>query len=165
MALADELQKLQELHQTGALSDDEFAKAKATLLDGGHVTPAPPVRQDFAEMSPAYREHQTRQWAMFLHLSVFAGFVVPVAGLVLPIVLWQVKKAELPGIDPHGKVVVNWVLSAIIYALICIPLFLVIVGIPLLIAVGVLWIVFPIIGAIKASNGELWKYPLSISFF
>jgi uncharacterized Tic20 family protein len=40
-----------------------------------------------------------------------------------------------------------------------------IIGIPLLVAVAVLSIVFPIVAAIKASNGEVWKYPLTIRFF
>ena len=34
MSIADELQKLQQLHESGAISDEEFAKAKARLLDG-----------------------------------------------------------------------------------------------------------------------------------
>jgi uncharacterized Tic20 family protein len=76
-----------------------------------------------------------------------------------------VKKDELPGIDVHGKNVANWILSKIIYAVISLILVLAIIGIPLLIALGVISIIFPIIGAIKANNGEVWKYPLSIPFF
>jgi uncharacterized Tic20 family protein len=165
MTIADELEKLQNLHQTGALSDDEFARAKAALLQDQRVTAGPPFRVELAEVAPAALEQQTRQWAMFLHLSVFAGCVVPFAGLILPVVLWQVKKSELPGIDVHGRIVVNWLLSMFIYALICVPLVFVLIGIVLLLALGVVGIVFPIIGGIKASNGEAWKYPLSISFF
>ncbi len=40
----------------------------------------------------------------------------------------------------------------------------VVIGFFLLLAIGVVAIVFPIIGAMKASNGEVWKYPLTISF-
>src|SRR5439155_16667046 len=153
-----ELQKLQQLHQTGALSDAEFAQAKQNLLN------VPPASTPAAQASPidaeVAQEQQTRQWAMFLHLSLFAGFLVPFAGLVVPIVIWQMKKAELPGIDHHGKIVVNWIISAIIYGAICIPLIFVAVGIFLLIALGIVGIIFPIIGGIKASNGEIWKYPL-----
>ena len=29
---------------------------------------------------------------------------------------------------------------------------------------GLLAVVFPIVGGLKASSGEAWKYPLSISF-
>ena len=32
-SIADEILKLAELHKLGVLSDDEFAKAKASLLD------------------------------------------------------------------------------------------------------------------------------------
>ncbi len=81
---------------------------------------------------------------MLLHFSLLAGFLVPFAGLIAPIVIWQIKKDELPAIDAHGKVVVNWMISAFIYAIAC----------------SILAIV--IIGGIKANEGKLWRYPLSI---
>jgi hypothetical protein len=110
-------------------------------------------------------EQQTRQWAMFLHFSLLAGFMVPLAGLILPIVLWQVKKNDLPGLDVHGKVVANWIISELLYGVGCIVLAFLVVGIFLLLGLMVLGVVFPIIGGIKANNGELWRYPLSIQFF
>jgi uncharacterized protein len=106
-----------------------------------------------------------KQWAMILHLSLLAGFVIPLGGLIAPIIIWQLKKKDLPSIDAHGKVVVNWILSALIYTIISIVLVFVLIGILLLMILGVLAVAFPIIGAIKAGNGELWKYPLSIQFF
>ncbi len=102
---------------------------------------------------------------MFLHLSQLAGFIVPFAGLIVPILIWQMKKADLPEIDQHGKIVVNWIISEVLFSIISVILIFVIVGIPLLMIVGVLAIVFPIIGGIKANSGEVWKYPLSIPFF
>lgn len=113
-------------------------------------------------MTEGAQEQQTRQWAMWLHFSQFAGYLVPLAGLVVPIVIWQVKKSELPGLDAHGKVVVNWIVSAIIYGVIgvlLIPLFF--LGFVVLGVLSILAIVFPIIGGVKASGGEVWKYPLS----
>lgn len=109
-------------------------------------------------------DSETRQWAVFLHLSLLAGFVLPGAGFILPIVLWQIKKAELPGIDAHGKVVVNWLISALIYGIACGMLIFVLLGIPLLGILGLLALIFPIIGAIKANEGIVWSYPLSIRF-
>jgi uncharacterized Tic20 family protein len=41
---------------------------------------------------------------------------------------------------------------------------LVLVGFLTIIAIGILGVVFPIIGAIKANNGEFWEYPLTIKF-
>jgi uncharacterized Tic20 family protein len=107
-------------------------------------------------------EQQTRQWAFFLHLSVLAGLVVPIAGVVVPILIWQLKKAELPGLDVHGINAINWMISELIYAVVCVILVFVIIGGPLLIVLGVLGVVFPIIAAIKANNGEVWQYPLTI---
>jgi uncharacterized Tic20 family protein len=109
-------------------------------------------------------DRETRLWAMLVHFSLWAGFVVPIAGLAAPIIIWQLKKEELPGIDEHGKVVVNWILSAIIYGAVGTVLVFAIVGFPLLAALGLACIIFPIIGGIKANNGELWRYPLSIQF-
>jgi uncharacterized Tic20 family protein len=104
------------------------------------------------------------QWALFLHLSQFAGYIVPFAGWIAPILIWQLKKAEMPSLDAHGKVVMNWILSELIYCAVSFILVFVVVGIPLLIVLLVLGIIFPIIGAIKAGDGIVWKYPLSISF-
>jgi uncharacterized Tic20 family protein len=162
MNISDELQKLQQMHQSGALSDEEFARAKEKLLGGS--TEIQEGRGLFGESAPASLGQQTRQWAFFLHISQLAGFVVPLAGLIAPIVIWQLKKDELPGLDAHGKNVVNWIISEIIYLMVSVLLVFVVIGIPLLIALGVCGIVFPILGAIKANNGEVWKYPLAITF-
>lgn len=105
-----------------------------------------------------------RTWAMFLHLSMLANFIVPIAGIVAPIVIWQIKKDEIPSIDSHGKNAVNWIISAVIYSFIGLVLMLVAIGFFLLLALAVVSVVFPVIAGIKANKGEVWKYPLSISF-
>jgi uncharacterized Tic20 family protein len=159
MALTDELERLRKLHLEGTLSDAEYAKAKASLLDA----PAPaPAR--LAGGGDALTGRDERQWAMFVHLSLLAGLVVPLAGFVLPIVLWQMKKAEMPGLDAHGREVTNWMISSVIYWVVCAALAFVLIGIPLLIVLGVVSIVFPIIGGLKANDGVLWRYPITIRF-
>lgn len=110
------------------------------------------------------KEREARQWAMFVHFSQFAGYVAPLAGFIAPIVLWQMKKDELPDVDTHGRIVVNWMISELIYGLICFVLIFVFIGIPLLFVLAILALLFPIIGGVKANNGEVWKYPLSIPF-
>jgi hypothetical protein len=99
MTLAEELQKLQQLRESGALSEEEFQRAKEKLLmedasGAGASQRAPRTKKDI--------EIETRKWAFFIHLSQFAHFVFPLGGIILPIVLWQMKKDELPGIDTHG---------------------------------------------------------------
>jgi len=109
-------------------------------------------------------DRQTRMWAMFLHLSVFLGYVVPIAGLLVPIIIWQTKKEDLPILDQHGKNLVNWIISFVLYGAVFVLLAFVVIGVPLLMLLGLLAIIFPIVAGIKANNGEVWKYPLSIAF-
>lgn len=106
-----------------------------------------------------------KQWALILHLSQFAGFIVPFAGLLAPILIWQLKKDDIPGLDEHGKNIANWMISAFIYGFVSALLTIVLIGFVGLIAIAIMAVVFPIIGAIKANDGVAWKYPLSIAFF
>ncbi len=107
---------------------------------------------------------EQRQWGLFLHLSQFAVFIVPIIGIVAPIVLWQIKKDEIPVLDAHGKMITNWIISSFIYSIISIVLMFVLIGFLTFFALMVMSVVFPIIGAVKANNGELWEYPLTIKF-
>ncbi len=108
----------------------------------------------------------TRTWAMILHLSTLAGFTaIPLLGLVAPILIWQLKKESMPELDAHGKVVANFLLSMFIYMLVAGLLIFVFIGIPLMFALWLVAIVFPIIGGIKANDGIVWKYPMMIQFF
>ena len=70
------------------------------------------------------------------------------------------KSSCLKPVDTH-----RWIISAAIYAAVCFILVFLFIGVPLLMVLGVLAIAFPIVGGIKANNGEVWKYPLSIQFF
>jgi len=97
---------------------------------------------------------------MLLHLSVLAGFVVPLGGLVAPILIWKLKKSEMPEIDAHGKMVLNFLISMLIYSLVAFLLTFVVIGVFLFFALVAVGVIFPIIGGIKANNGELWQYPL-----
>lgn len=150
MSIVEELERLQQLRDLGTMSEEEFLQAKAKLLN------EPTFDSDI--------ERRTRLWAMCLHLSVFAGYAAPFAGFIAPILIWQLMKEDLPGLDAHGRIVVNWIISSIIYTVVSAILCLVLIGIPMLIAVGIMAVVFPIVGAIKANEGVAWRYPLTISF-
>jgi Uncharacterized protein conserved in bacteria len=114
---------------------------------------------------------EQRQMAMFLHLSQLANVLLFPLGIVAPIIIWQTQKEKMPALDAHGKMVVNFMISMTIYLVIgsiltFILMFLVIgfLLIPVLAVLGLLGIIFPIIGGVKANNGELWEYPLTIKF-
>jgi uncharacterized protein len=178
MSIADELERLQHLYQSGAINSDEYSMAKAkAIYSNNEPTPQRPSDPFFRPpvgINPfADVQKQMRQWAFFLHLSLLAGFLIPIVGFAIPVTIWQMKKDDLSGINDHGKRVANWMFSFCIYlgfvvVMICLLVgttFSVLVGFPMLIALGIVGVLFPIMGAIKANNGELWKYPLSIGFF
>ncbi|MEK9633167.1 MAG: DUF4870 domain-containing protein [Opitutae bacterium] len=56
-----------------------------------------------------------KSFCMLLHLSQLAGMVLPGAGLVLPVVMWATEKDNSPLIDEQGKVVLNWMISSLLY--------------------------------------------------
>ena len=105
-----------------------------------------------------------KQMGMFVHLSQLLGFIIPFGGLVAPILLWQLNKEKMPALDAHGKAVANWMISSVIYFAVSAVLCLVLIGFLGILALVIMGIVFPIIGAVKANNGELWEYPLTIKF-
>lgn len=103
-------------------------------------------------------------YCMLIHLSQLTSIIIPGLGFILPIVMWATNKDKHELIDQHGKVTVNWLISLFIYSIICGILIVVLVGAIGLIILAILNLVFAIIAAIKANNGELWVYPLSIKF-
>ena len=113
----------------------------------------------------ALQTAEEKQMGLFLHLSQLANVILFPIGIIAPILIWQMNKDKMPALDPHGKMVVNWMLSSIIYGIVSFILVFVLIGIIPLIGLIIAGIAFPIIGAIKANNnGELWEYPLTIKF-
>ena len=112
----------------------------------------------------ALQTPEQKQMGMFLHLSQLLNIILPPAGIVVPIILLQIKKDEMPALDAHGKMVVNWLISSLIYFVASLILTIVLIGILGLVAFGIMSLVFPIIGGIKANNGKFWEYPLTIKF-
>ena len=99
---------------------------------------------------------------MFLHFSVLAGWLVPLAGLIVPVIIWQLKKDELPGIVPHAHVVMNWIVTSFVYALICFVLMFIVIGVFGIWALALATLAFSVIGGIKANDGEVWEYPATL---
>jgi uncharacterized Tic20 family protein len=112
-------------------------------------------------VGPAGRETNpdARLWAMLCHLAAFAMLLpaVPGIGIVLgPLIVWLIKKNEFPFVDEQGKEAVNFQLTMLIIAL---ALTITCIGIVLLPILGVVDIVLVIIAAIRANEGEHYRYP------
>ena len=105
------------------------------------------------------------QMLMITHLAQLLTYITGFGGLIVPLILWATQKDNVEGMDAHGKAILNFQLSIIVYCILSIPLILIVgLGILLLILIGILAFVMPIVNAIKASNGELPSYPLSLNF-
>lgn len=108
---------------------------------------------------------EDRQLLVLTHLSQLVTLVTGFGSLIIPLVLWFTQKDRVYQMDTHGKNIVNFQLSIIVYSIICVPLIIFLgLGILGLIVIGIIALVFPVINAIKASNGEAPKYPLSLNF-
>jgi uncharacterized Tic20 family protein len=105
-----------------------------------------------------------RNWAMLCHLSAFAGFFFPFGGIIGPLICWLSKKDESAWVDMNGKEAMNFQMSILLYIVLAIPLFFILIGIPIVVFLGFLKIICIIIASIKASKGERFKYPLAIPF-
>ncbi len=100
---------------------------------------------------------EAKTLAIITHvLALFIGFLGPLIILLV---------GEEKFVKKNAKKALNWQISLLIYGAVSGILALVIVGIFLLIALGIMNTVFVIIAAIKASEEEAWDYPLTIPFF
>ena len=127
------------------------------------------------------REQQIRNWSMLCHFSALASLLIPFGNILGPLLVWQIKKNDLPEIDPHGKESLNFQITILIItiifsfflfstigygALIGSPLTMFSSGIGLGILLSLIklasWVLV-IVAGVKANNGELFRYP-SIRF-
>ena len=99
-----------------------------------------------------------------MHLAQFCAFILPILGWVVPLVMWLTRKED-EQIDQQGRVIFNWILSALIYGFVSFILMFLLIGFPMLLALVVCNIVFIILGALKAKDGVVKNYPLTIRFF
>jgi len=105
-----------------------------------------------------------KMWGMFCHLSAIAGYIIPFGNIIGPLVVWMIKKEESQFVNEHGKSSLNFEISITIYVLISVLLIFVVIGIPILIALGVFQIVVVIIASVRALDGQNYRYPLTMTF-
>ncbi len=106
---------------------------------------------------------QEQNWAMICHLSALAGFVIPFGNILGPLVVWLLKRAEMPLVEQHGKEAINFQITVSIAAVISFLLMFVLIGFVLIAIVGVGALVLTIMAAVKVSNGQYdYRYPWSL---
>jgi uncharacterized Tic20 family protein len=114
---------------------------------------------------------EERLYAAACHLAglpIFVAFAL--ANLLAPLVIWLMKKDTMPFVNEHGKESLNFQITVLIAYLIAlavsIPFMCVYIGFAMLgtlaSAIGILHVLFPIIGGISAFDGKPYRYPVSL---
>lgn len=129
--------------------------------------PRLPNPEPSATPPPASGGITEQQWILFLNVSALAGLVIPSMGHILgPLIIWLIKKPESAAIDAAGRAVLNFQISWTIWMILSVVVAFVgsclVVPIVLPFAVGIAWLVFVIIGSLKASNGEPYTFPMTL---
>ncbi len=122
-----------------------------------HVPPAPTPTPTLDAPSA-----ESRQWGMFAHLSALIGFVIPFGNILGPLIIWQMKKNEMPFVDDQGKEALNFQITVFIAMVVCIILTFVLIGLLLIPIVALAWLVFSIIAGLKANEGVAYRYPVTL---
>ena len=97
-------------------------------------------------------------FAMLCHLL---GIFTCIVG---PLIVWLVKKDSHTFIDKHGKAALNWQISVLIYAFVSSMLVIIFIGVIMLLALGIINLIFCVVAALKARDGLAYSYPLAIKF-
>jgi len=104
-----------------------------------------------------------RTWAMLAHLAALAGIVVWLVGAILgPLAVWIARRDESEFVAEHAREALNFNITVAIGAVMCGLLMLVFIGFILGAALFIAWLVLTLIAAIKASEGQHYRYPVSL---
>ena len=98
---------------------------------------------------------------MIAHLSALAAFVVPFGNMLGPLIVWQMKKEEMPLAGAEALEALNFHITVSIAFVAAIILSVVLIGFLLMPVIGIGALAFTIIGAIQANQGTPYKYPFS----
>lgn len=109
-------------------------------------------------------QKQERMWAMFAHLSALANLIVwlPGVNIIGPLVIWLVKKNEMPLVEKEGKEALNFQISMAIYGAVAFILCFIVIGMALLPLIALANLILVIMASVKVSNGETFTYPCTI---
>lgn len=114
------------------------------------------------QLEPHEPSREARRWGMFTHLSALIWlFGVPLGQIFGPLIIWLVKREEYPYVNTQGKEALNFQISCSVYAIVASIFLIVGIGILLLIAIAVFNVIFTIVGAVKAGDGLVYRYPLT----
>jgi uncharacterized Tic20 family protein len=106
---------------------------------------------------------QERLWAMLSHLLSFVAAYIAL-GFLAPLTILLVFGPRSAYVREHAVESLNFNLTWLLYGIVAAFLAIVLIGIPILIALGIAYVILVIIASIRANNGQLYRYPLTVRF-
>lgn len=106
---------------------------------------------------------EERQWAAFAHLAALLLLVAPpIGGILGPLVIWILKKDEMPFVRQEGRESLNFQITVLIAMAVAGILVLVLVGFVLLPLIALANIVLVVVATLQASDGKPYRYPFNL---
>lgn len=105
-----------------------------------------------------------RMWGMLCHLSALSGFIIPFGNVIGPLIIYSMKKDEYAFVADQGKESLNFQISVLIYLLIGLVTIVILVGLVFLIFIPLIALILTVVAAVRANDGEWYRYPLCIRF-
>lgn len=137
-------------------------------------------------MNTNTREQNVRTWSMLCHISALAGLFFGLGNIIGPLLVWQIKKNELPEIEPYGKEALNFQITILIINVVAIAILAGVIGTAfgighfmrspftllgggfgigiILAAINLAALILAVVAGLKANNGEFYRYPFAIRF-
>lgn len=154
----------QYLDRTNRLMENKEPENQPTepaATPAAESTP-PPVAPEPSVASDALSA-EAKNWGMLCHISALAGMLIGGFGnWIGPLVIWLLKKDQFAFVDDQGKESLNFQITCFIAGLVGVITMVIGIGFLIVLAVGILWLVFTIIAAVKASEGEAYRYPFCL---
>ncbi len=112
------------------------------------------------------QEKIQRKWMLLFHAIPFLGLIIPFGSILFPLFLWIHKSNDHPTYDKHGRAVVNFHCSILLYFVISLVLFFPFPGYNFFLTAAVVLfsIITSVVNIMSALNKGTCNYPLSISF-
>jgi uncharacterized protein len=112
---------------------------------------------------PPLSQDQERLWGMLAHLLSFVAAYIAL-GFVAPLVVLLVFGPRSRYVRAQAVESLNFNLTWLLYAVVAVILAFVLIGIVILVALGIAYVILVIVASVRANNGELYRYPLTIRF-
>lgn len=108
-----------------------------------------------------YVRSDERTWSVVVHLSALCALFLPFGHLLGPLVVWLIKRGEMPMVDRNGKEALNFQITVTLASFVCGLLTFIGIGLILLFVLLVADAVLVIMAAVKTSRGEAFSYPFT----